>query len=44
MERDYEYSSRLHFADLDTPEEIGRKAGERAVRRAQRRARRRPAR
>ncbi|MBX3581599.1 MAG: TldD/PmbA family protein [Rhizobiaceae bacterium] len=33
MERDYEYSSRLHFADMDSPEEIGRKAGERAVRR-----------
>jgi PmbA protein len=33
MERDYDYSSRLHFADLDTPEDIGRKAGERAVRR-----------
>ena len=33
MERDYDYSSRLHFADLDTPEVIGRKAGERAVRR-----------
>ena len=33
MERDYEYSSRLHFADLDAPDEIGRKAGERAVRR-----------
>jgi PmbA protein len=33
MERDYEYSSRLHFADLDSAEEIGRKAGERAVRR-----------
>jgi PmbA protein len=33
MERDYEFSSRLHFADLDSPEEIGRKAGERAVRR-----------
>jgi len=33
MERDYEYSSRLHFADLDSPKEIGRKAGERAVRR-----------
>ena len=33
MERDYDYSSRLHFADLDAPEEIGRKAGERAVRR-----------
>ena len=33
MERDYEFSSRLHFADLDTPERIGRSAGERAVRR-----------
>lgn len=33
MERDYEGSSRLHFADLDGPEEIGRKAGERVVRR-----------
>jgi PmbA protein len=33
MERDYEYSSRLHFGDLDSAEEIGRKAGERAVRR-----------
>ena len=33
MERDYDFSSRLHFADLDKPEEIGRKAGERAVRR-----------
>ncbi|TKT69186.1 TldD/PmbA family protein [Aquamicrobium sp. LC103] len=33
MERDYESSSRLHFADLDAPTEIGRKAGERAVRR-----------
>lgn len=33
MERDYEFSSRLHFADLESPEEIGRKAGERAVRR-----------
>jgi len=33
MERDYEYSSRLHFADLDSANEIGRKAGERAVRR-----------
>ena len=33
MERDYDYSSRLHFADLDRPDEIGRKAGERAVRR-----------
>ncbi|WP_292575138.1 DNA gyrase modulator, partial [Mesorhizobium sp.] len=30
MERDYEFSSRQHFADLDAPQEIGRKAGERA--------------
>ncbi|MEP9397386.1 TldD/PmbA family protein [Mesorhizobium sp. KR2-14] len=33
MERDYDFSSRLHFADLETPEKIGRTAGERAVRR-----------
>lgn len=33
MERDYEYSSRLHYADLDAAADIGRKAGERAVRR-----------
>jgi Predicted Zn-dependent proteases and their inactivated homologs len=33
MERDWDYSSRLHFADLDPPEKIGRTAGERAVRR-----------
>ncbi|KQZ99526.1 modulator protein [Mesorhizobium sp. Root157] len=33
MERDYDYSSRQHFADLDTPQDIGRKAGERAVKR-----------
>lgn len=33
MERDYDFSSRLHFADLETPENIGRSAGERAVRR-----------
>ena len=33
MERDYEYSSRPHFADLDSAQEIGRKAGERVVRR-----------
>jgi PmbA protein len=33
MERDYDFSSRLHFADLKSPEEIGREAGERAVRR-----------
>jgi PmbA protein len=33
MERDYDFSSRLHFADLDPAEAIGRSAGERAVRR-----------
>src|SRR5690606_38976560 len=33
MERDYDFSSRQHFSDLDTPEAIGRSAGERAVRR-----------
>lgn len=33
MERDYDFSSRQHFADLDAPEAIGRSAGERAVRR-----------
>ncbi|TIO08319.1 TldD/PmbA family protein [Mesorhizobium sp.] len=33
MERDYEYSSRQHFSDLDAPEDIGRKAGERAAQR-----------
>lgn len=33
MERDYEFSSRQHFSDLDAPQDIGRKAGERAVRR-----------
>jgi PmbA protein len=33
MERDYDFSSRLHFADLDAPGQIGRSAGERAVRR-----------
>src|SRR5690606_10626108 len=31
MERDYDYSSALHAADLDDPETIGRRAGERAV-------------
>jgi PmbA protein len=31
MERDYEYSSTLHAADLDSPEKIGRTAGERAI-------------
>lgn len=33
MERDYDFSSRLHYGDLDSPEKIGRTAGERAVRR-----------
>ena len=33
MERDYDFSSRPHFVDLETPETIGRNAGERAVRR-----------
>lgn len=33
MERDYDFSSRQHYGDLDTPEAIGRSAGERAVRR-----------
>jgi len=33
MERDYDFSSRLHFGDLDDPAVIGRRAGERAVRR-----------
>ena len=33
MERDYAYSSAVHFADLKPASEIGREAGERAVRR-----------
>jgi PmbA protein len=33
MQRDYDYSSAVHFADLDRPEIIGHSAGERAVRR-----------
>jgi PmbA protein len=33
MERDYEFSSRQHFVDLDSPEWVGQRAGERAVRR-----------
>ncbi|WP_157016960.1 TldD/PmbA family protein [Mesorhizobium xinjiangense] len=33
MERDYDFSSRLHFDELDAPQDIGRSAGERAVRR-----------
>ena len=31
MERDYDYYSALHGADLESPEKIGRTAGERAV-------------
>ncbi len=33
MERDYEWSSVIHAADLDKPEEIGRRAAERTLRR-----------
>jgi PmbA protein len=33
MERDYEFSSRQHFVDLDSPQWVGRRAAERAVRR-----------
>jgi len=33
MERDYDYSSVRHAADLEAPEKIGRTAGERAVER-----------
>jgi PmbA protein len=33
MERDYEHDGKLHLADLELPETIGRKAGERAVKR-----------
>lgn len=31
MERDYDYCSMVHGADLDSPEKVGRTAGERAV-------------
>jgi PmbA protein len=33
MERDYDYSSALHAADLDAPEKVGLSAAERAVKR-----------
>jgi hypothetical protein len=33
MQRDYDYSSAVHFADLRDPETIGRSAGERAAKR-----------
>ncbi len=32
MERDYEFSSRIHFNELEDPEVIGRKAAERTIR------------
>jgi PmbA protein len=31
MERDYDYSTALHAADLESPEKIGRMAGERSI-------------
>jgi PmbA protein len=33
MERDYDFDSRLYFAELDAAEEIGRRAGDRVVKR-----------
>ncbi|HKR24104.1 MAG TPA: metallopeptidase TldD-related protein [Allosphingosinicella sp.] len=33
MERDYAYSSAVHFADLKPPEEVGQEAGGRAIKR-----------
>ncbi len=33
MERDYEFSSKRHFQDLASPEDVGRAAGEKAVKR-----------
>lgn len=33
MERDYDYDSRLYYAELDDPAEIGRRAGERVIKR-----------
>lgn len=33
MQRDYDYTSAVHFADLRDPETVGRNAGERAVKR-----------
>lgn len=33
MERDYDYDSKTHFADMRAPEAIGERAGERAVER-----------
>jgi len=34
MERDYDYTSAPHASDLDSPEQVGRRAAERAVARA----------
>ena len=42
MQRDYDYQSTVHLADLEDPAAIGRSAGERAHRPAQSRAARRP--
>ena len=33
MERDYDFTSARHLLDLETPEDVGRRAGEHAVRR-----------
>jgi PmbA protein len=33
MQRDYDYSSAVHFEDLRSPDEVGREAGRRAVKR-----------
>ena len=33
MERDYDYTSSVYYADLADPAEVGRSAGERAVKR-----------
>ncbi len=33
MERDYDFTYRLHYDDLEAPEVVGRRAGERTVRR-----------
>ena len=33
MERDYDFDSRLYYSELDSSEDIGRRAGERVVRR-----------
>ena len=35
MQRDYDYASAIHFADLRSPESVGREAGERAVKRVE---------